>query len=369
MRATRPPAGGNREGAMWNPIERYRQRQARRRVMPRAVRARTGRTTKVGIGALIVIVTAAAILEWRGGGAGEAQLVAAVRAEAGDPIPLIVAGARAHRFVFLADVAGNALPKRFAVRVIEALAQDPGLDAVALPVDSDLQPVIDRYIDSDPEDASILLARPRALREWEGTGRDFLDVYRAVWRLNQELGADRRIRIFAIDMEGWPGEAGTSPAQQARLFVRRDSVMAANIGERLLERDPRSRVLFFVEALHVLKTGGAHIQTGGAGRVEGDWLAARLRAQNPGEVFSVLVDAQPGRIVAGEVASYRGTRFFETLRRGEGLPPYFGVRATDLFEAASRPVRTATSPGITIDIVPPDYRLHDVADVYVLLGS
>jgi hypothetical protein len=126
VRGARRQAGENRDGEMWNPIERYRQRQARRRVIPRTVRKGTGRTTKVGIGALLVIVTAAAILEWRGGGTSEAQLVAAVRAEAADPIALIVSGARAHRFVFLSDVAGSAPPKRFAVRVIEALAEDPG---------------------------------------------------------------------------------------------------------------------------------------------------------------------------------------------------------------------------------------------------
>jgi hypothetical protein len=354
---------------MWNPIESYRQRQARRRIMPHARGNRTGVTTKVALIVLALILLVAALLEWRGGGVADQQLVEAVRQRGANPVELVIGGARAHRFVFLGDVTGSALPKRFAVSALEALAQDPGLDAVALAIDSELQPIIDRYLDSNPEDASILLARPRALREWEGTGREYLDVYRTIWRLNRELGADRRIRIFAIDMAGWPAESGRSPAQLARLYGQRDSAMAANIEEQLLERDPRSRVFFFVDALNALKIGGAQIQTGGAGRVETEWLAARLRTQHPGEVFTVLLDVAPGRAVPADVAAYGGTRFYDALRRSDALPARFGVRQLDAFDDRVRPIRTVTGAGISADLYPQDYRLRDVADVYVLLGS
>lgn len=354
---------------MWNPIERYRQRQARRRVMPRPRRDRTGLTTRIALVVLALILLVAALLEWRGGGSADAEMVAAVRERLADPVELVVGGARAHRFIFLSDVAGSVVPKRFATTVLEALAQDPGLDAVALPIDLELQPFVDRYLDSNPEDASILLARPRMLRGWEGTDRAYLDIYRTIWRLNQQLGADRRIRIFAIDMIGWPGESGRSPAQLARLFGQRDSVMAATIDEILLERDPRARVLFFVEALQTLKIGGAQIQTGGAGRVESRWLAARLREESPGDVFSVLLDVPPARAIPADVAAYGGSRLYEPLRRGEGLPARFGVRHLDVFDHVIRPIRAASGPGISVDLYPQDYRLRDVVDVYVMLGS
>jgi hypothetical protein len=354
---------------MWNPIERFRQASARRRVGPVPRRDRTGTTTKIAIATVLAIVLIAALLDWRGRGTADVQLVASMRQAAQDPYTLITGGARAHRFVFLGDLPGAVVPKRFAATVIERLAADPGLDAVALPVDAELQPVIDRYLDSHPEDASILLARPRALREWEGTGRAYLDIYRTVWRLNQELGADRRIRIFAIDMVGWAGDPGRSPARLARDYAVRDSVMVARITEELLTRDQRARVLFFVDGLNALKTGGARVQTGGAGLVEGEWLAARLRRAHPGEVFTVLLDAPPGRVVGGEVAVYRGTRFYESLRRADDLPDRFGVRIDESLDGVIRPIRATSAPGITVDIVPQDYRLRDVADVYVLLGG
>lgn len=353
----------------WNPFERYRQRQARRRIMPRARRS-VGLTAKVAVVLLALIILAAALLDWRGGGGADAALIEHARAQQVDPVDMLVSGARAHRLVFLGDVPGAVAPKRFAVEVIDAIARGPGLDALALAIDADLQPTIDRYLDSNPEDASILLARPRALREWEGTGRTYLDIYRAIWRLNQELGADRRIRILAIDLAGWPFDDGRSPSQLARLYAQRDDHMAALIEERLLRRDPRARVLFFTDGLHALKRGGANIQTGGTGVVEAQWLAARMGQLHPGEVFSVLVDAPSGRPASADVATFRQTRLHDAISRADAVPPRFGLRLdADVIDGLIRPLRTTAGPGITVDITPPDYRLRDVADGYVYLGG
>jgi hypothetical protein len=354
----------------WNPIERYRQRQARRRIMPHAARGGMGLTAKVAIVLLALILLAAAVLEWRGGGGADAARVEHIRAEAVAPLDVVVPGARAHRFLFLGDVPGAAAPKRFATEAIEAIARGPGLDALALAVDIDMQPAIDRYLESDPEDASILLARPRALREWEGTGRAYLDVYRTIWRLNQELGADRRIRIFALDLAGWPLDDGHSPSQLARLYGQRDDHMAASIEERLLRRDPRARVLFFTDNLHALRSGGANIQTGGTGVVEARWLAARMGQLYPGEVYSVLVESPGGRASGTDLASFRETRLRDVIGRADGLPPRFGLRlGTETIDDLIRAVCVNTGPGVTVDLTPPDYRMRDVADAYVYLGG
>jgi hypothetical protein len=354
----------------WNPIDHYRKTQARRRIMPHAARSRMGLTAKVAIVLLVLILAAAAVLEWRGGSGADAALIEHARQEQADPVELVVAGARAHRLVFLADVAGAAAPKRFAVEAIEAIARGPGMDALALAVDADLQPVIDRYLDSNPEDASILMSRPRALREWDGAGRSYMEIYRTIWRLNQELGADRRIRIFAIDLAGWPFDDGRSPSQLARLFGQRDDHMAATIEERLLSRDQRARVVFFADALHTLKTGGANIQTGGTGVVEAQWLAGRMAQLYPGDVFSVLVDAPSGRPAGADVVVYRQTRLNDAIGRADGLPPRFGLRLhTPTLDDLIRPVHVTTGPGITADLTPASYRLRDVADAYVYLGG
>jgi hypothetical protein len=337
--------------------------------MPTTARAGLGLTSKVALALLALILVAAAILEWRGGGGADAALVEQIRAQQSDPIELVTAGARAHRLVFLGDVAGSTASKRFAIEVIDAIANGSGLDAVALAVDAELQPTIDRYLDSRPEDASILLARPRALREWDGAGRTYLDIYRTIWRLNDVLGADRRIRIFAIDLPGWPDESGRSPNQLARMFAQRDDHMAASIEERLLRREPGARVLFFIDALQTLKIGGANIQTGGTGVVQAEWLAGRMTQLRPGDIFTALLEA-PGARPATEVVRYQNTRLQEAVQRGAGLPPRFGVRLnTGAFDDLIRPVRTTSAPGVTADLFPQNYRLRDVADVYIHLGN
>src|SRR5690606_58128 len=114
-----------------------------------------------------------------------------------EPLDLIEAAARSHRLVFVSDIPTAVAPKQFAEQAIERIALGSGLDLVVLEVGSDEQPHIDRYLATTPEDPSILLSRPRAVREGDGSSRAFLDIYRTVWRINEQLGAARRIRIIA----------------------------------------------------------------------------------------------------------------------------------------------------------------------------
>jgi hypothetical protein len=355
---------------MRNPLDRLRQWQVRRRVTRHRISNRPALTPRLAVVALILIVTAALVLEWREGGRGaEAQTVEALRERAAEPLPMITGAARAHRLVFVADVSGAAAPKRFFADVLEAIARGPGIDAVALPVDADLQEHIDRYLESMPEDPAILLARPRALREWEGTGREFLEIYRRVHQLNQELGADRRIQVLAIDPEGWPPERALSPSQLARVFTEREARTRAILGERLLERNPRARILFFTDGLQALKQGGARIQTGGARHLETQWLAAALAAEHPGNVYSVLLDAPSPRAAPIHVAAYRGTTLQEAVRRARDVQGGFGVRLRDDVPTPTNAIRFTDSPGISVDLFPPNARLSDLADAYVYLGG
>jgi hypothetical protein len=354
---------------MKSPLESWRQRQARRKYMPRARTTKSGTVAKFSILALVAIVAAAALLEMRRGGGPEAELAEYARDNRLDPLDLVDVAARSRRLLFIADIHSAAAPKRFAAQAIERIAAGPGLDLLVLEVDADEQPFIDRYLATAPEDASILMSRPRAIREDDAASRTYLDIYRTVWRVNQELGAHRRIRIVAGDRPGWPPPRATSLHDAARLFGERDEHMVDAVHQRGLAREPGTRVLFFVGGLHALKQGGGRIQTGGTRPVDVQWLAARMAERYPQDVFSILVDASPMRAVTTEIATYRGTRTAEVMRRG-GISTGSGFRLDEAFDTFTRtPIRVVGTTGLDFSLEPRNTPLSRLADAYVYFGS
>jgi hypothetical protein len=335
--------------------------------MPEPRRRGSGTIAKVAIAALVVIVAAMAALQLRGGPSATTGFVADARASTATGVGIIEAAAGAHRLLFVADVPSASAPKELVASVIEKLAKGNGLDVVALEVDSDEQPYIDRYLSTPQEDASILMARPRLLHEDEGISRSYLEVYRAVRRMNDELGADRQIRIVALDLAGWPPATSESPSEAARRFGQRDSVMYSNITP-VLDADPKARVLFFVGGLHVLKAGTGIVQTGGTKTVEAVWLASRLARVYPQDVYSVLVDATPSRIPVTPVASFRGTAAGPVLRDA-GAKTGIGLITGESFDFSRHPVTVVEKPGIHFDLSPQDLTFRALADAYIYLGS
>lgn len=347
-------------------VDRWRKRLARRRYMPRAHRRGTGTTAKIAIVALITIIAVAAILELRGGDGDAREFLEYAASEAVPPLELLAAAARTHRIMLLADIAGSPSAKRFAAEAIDTIANGSGLDAVVLEVGSDQQQWIDLYLETRPENPSILLTRPALLHGAEGTERDYLEIYRTVWRLNEELGAARAIRIIAADLPEW-GTAVASPSQAATLFGQRDAYMVARVQERILSRNARARLLFFVDGLHILR-GEAQVQTGGTAPIRVEWLGSRLQ-DGIGEVYSALVDAPPTRNPAPSVASYRGTVLHELIRRQlPGAPDRFALRLRDAFDFARNPIRITTPPGLSFDLLPRDFRLREQVDAYIFLA-
>ena len=350
---------------MINPVEWWQHRQARRRYMPKARRTGPGTIAKVAIVALVVIVAVAALLEMRRGGGAEAALVEHARENRLEPLDLVAVAGRSRRLLFVADVAGAVQPKRFAAEAIERLATTSGLDLVVLDVDSDEQPYIDRYLATTPEDASILMGRPRIVKDAEGLGRDYLEIYRRVWKVNSELGAARRVRIVAADLPGWPPGRSVSPSEAAQLFGRRDAHMLETVMNRALARSPNARVFFFMDGLHVIRNGGARVQTGGTSPVETTWLAALLAERFPQDVYSILVDAQPARSVAPALAGYAGTQAADLLRRG-GLGNGFALRLGPAFPDVPRPaIRTKERTGVEFILEPRAGLMQELADAYI----
>lgn len=347
---------------IWNPIDSYQQRRARRRYMPRANTARTGTIAKVSMVALALILLVSVVIELSGGSAGPA-LAKHVRENGVAPLELIERAARGRRLVFLADVPGAPAPKQLAADAVERLGLGAGLDVVGLEVPASEQPYIDLYLNTPEENAGILLARPRAIREGEGSGNAFLEIYRRVRRVNDQLGADRRIRILALDGEDWPPQRALAPHELARLFGARDSAMQERV-QSVLTRLPRARMLLFVGGLQAMASGGANIQTGGTRTVRAQWLAARLRQRFPQDVYSILVDAAAGG-GRPRVAAYRGTAAGPLLE--EENAPTAAVTTRHGFDFTRQPIRTVGTPGVNFELDPRTFLLRDVADAYIYL--
>lgn len=352
---------------MLNPFDRLRQQRVRQRYMPRAQVRGSVTTTRFALVALACIVLAATVIELSGR-RGVGVLLDYAEAEAVGPLELVLEAARRHRLVFLGDVPGASAPKRLAAEVIDTLTKAYTLDAVVLDVDIEMQPWINRYLESDPEDASILLRNPRTLHDAEGTSSAYLAIYRRVWELNQSLGPDRRIRIIAADAPGWPPARPLSPAQTVAAFIHRDAHMHNTVRKRVLDRNAHARVLFFMDGLHVLK-GRARVQTGGTPPIVVTPLAQLLDQQFPGEVYSILVDATATRAVPAAVARFAGTRALPVLSdlrtgaSGLALPTGAGL------DFESDMLRFTRRPGIAFSLVPDDYRMANLVDAYVLLGK
>jgi hypothetical protein len=353
---------------MWNPVEKLQQWRARRRYVPRSPRHGAGTTAKLALVALVLIIVAAAVLEMRGGGAAERTLLPYATAAQVTPADLIATAGRRHRLLFLADIHGAAGPKVLAAEAVETLAGGSGLDALVVEIPADEQPYLDRYFLTAPEDASILLGRPRAVREASGVSRSYLELYRTVYRVNTELGADRAVRVIAADVPEWPPTRARSPNEAGAVYGSRDAFMAARVDSMLLALNARARVLFFVDGLHTLR-GGATLHSGGTGLVEITWLAERLAQRYPRDVYGILVDASVSRALAPALAAYRRTGAADVFRGGRGsLPRRFGLPVTSAFDAIGDPVHVTVTPGTTFGLQPGG-ELTALADGYVYLGN
>lgn len=346
---------------MWNTIKAL----THRKFTPRRRKfGRLGITGAFAVGALLVIVVAAWLVDRRGASAPDRRLVALAESSHEDPLDLLTRAARANRIVFLSDIHNATSPKRLAAHAVPRIAATSGLDAIAIEVGSDQQPYIDAYLDRSPEDASVLLSHPKTIGEPGSATRAFLDLYHAVWQLNEKLGADQRIRIVAADLPGWPLAAANVSGDAAGRMGKRDEQMQ-NVIENIIARIPNARILIFMSGLHGLKRGSVLVQSGGSEAVTVTPLAERLTQQTD-EVYTFLVDAPSSGLTTGELAPYVGTRVAEILARAN-VNKSFGATIGSEFDYLKQPIVEKKTPGIEYSILPRAYKLRDAADGYLYL--
>jgi hypothetical protein len=318
----------------------------------------------VALAVLAVIIVAALVLD--AGSTAELEPVQEALATQGrSPVDVVEAAGRVGQIVLLADIHGHGGPKRLAAQVIRVLAEGPGLDAVVLEVPSGEQPYIDTYINRTEEDATLLLARPAAVREQTGMAREYLEIYRMVWRMNQEVGAARRIRVIAADHPDWPPPEGASPQDVAERYAQRAPYMLQQMEDQLLGLMPDARVLVFVDGyLTLQRTHGRLSFAGGAGR-DIQWLGELLRERGGAAPRTVLVDAAASATAVHRLPQYHGTELHRPLRRA--VDRSTGMRIDDSFAVIRSPILESSAPGLRLEIVPRGYVLREVADSYIFL--
>lgn len=348
---------------IWRPVRHI----ARPRWRTSHKLGRLGVTGVAAIAALGVILIAGWILDQRGASAADQRLAALAKSAEADPLDLVTRAARANRIVFLADIHNSVATKEFAARAITAVAKSSGLDAVVLEVGRDQQPYIDLYFDRAPEDASVLLAHPRTIREPGAATRGYLEIYRAIWKLNEKLGPAERVRVIAADLPGWPQARPGSPAEAAREMGQRSRHMTDVVDQTVLSTIPTARIFVFMTGFNAMKSGSLMLQTGGTVPVSIKPFAHELAAATD-EVYSILVDAPLSGSSGREVAPYLGTRVTDVLRE-QGVRRRFAATITDEFDYLKQPLLEKKTPGMEFNIDPRDYRLRDVADAYINLGS
>ena len=337
----------------------------RRKLAPAPKYGRLGVTGVFAVVALVVIFIAGWLVDRRSATAADRRLADLARTADESPLSLVQRAARASRIVFLADIHNATSTKELAAQAIARIATSSGLDAVLIDVGADQQPYIDAYLDRTPEDASVLMAHPRTLGDPGSATRAYLDIYHTIWKLNEKLGADQRIRVVAADLPGWP-PATPSPTETARKMAARDAYMQKVLNEQVLASYPDSRVLVFMDGLHALKTGEIVVQTGGNAPVTVEPFAARL-ASTTSEVYSILVDAPAGGVTGRQLVSYDGTAVGKVLEQSNVKRRFAATVGID-FDYLRDPIIEKKSPGLEYSVQPRDYKLSDVADAYINLG-
>lgn len=328
---------------------------------------RLGVTGVFAVATLVVIFIAGWLLDLRGASAEDQRLGELVREAETSPEDHIVRAAQTSRIVLLSDIHNSALVKQFAANAVERIAAGSGLDAVVVEVSEDQQPYIDQYFDRTPEDASVLLSNPRTIREPGAATRAYLDLYHTIWKINERLGPDERIRVIAADLPGWSADGMRSPSESARAMGERPAHMEQVIQDKILRTIPSARILVFMTGFNTFKNGTLVLQTGGSTPVTVTPLA-RLLGASTDEAYSIVVDAPAIGTASREMVPFLGTRVSEVMQE-LGIRKRFGVSVTSEFDYLRDPLIDKKSPGIEFAIHPRDYTLRDVADGYINLGN
>ena len=209
--------------------------------------------------------------------------------------------------------------------------------------------------ESSPEDTTLLLESPRTLRAHWGASREYLAVYRAVWRWNRDHPA-RPIRILAADLRGWP-IAPLTENMAAGGFANRDEWMAQRfLG--FLKEHPGARVLVFMGGYHGLGAGGAEVTVGRSTARFDRWFSGWLRDGGV-RAYSIITDAR-------QAEGHGATRVFDELAARSAGRNY-AIALTEATDAVERPLHEVDLEGYRLAFWPDRFALREAVDAMIVL--
>jgi hypothetical protein len=271
------------------------------------------------------------------------------------PIEFLRAALRQHRIVFLGDIHPLAEPKLLVSELIRSQHVGQAIDLLALEVGSDQQEWVDRYLASQAEDTSILVAHPRTLRAHWGMSAEYLDIYRAVYRWNR-VHPEHQVHVLAADLLGWP-IAPLTPHMATGGFVNRDMWMAAAF-RKTLEQHPDWRILIFMGGYHGLKEVGGQVAIGRVHDRFDRWFSGYL-ADDGIKVYTILTDARQNN-------SQSATRVFDRL--ASDSTGNFAEPLDSTTDAVEEPLYDVEQDGFQLEFWPSRFPLRKAADAMLVLN-
>lgn len=286
-----------------------------------------------------------------------AQLLVPAPVTPREPVAFVREALAAHRVVFLGDIHPLAEPKQILLAVLQQRDAAHPVDVLALEVGNELQPIIDEYLASEPENPGLLRQHDRTLRAHWGASAEYLAIYRAVYRLNREPGA-RPIRIVAADARGWP-IAPLSSMMAAGGAVQREENMARAFGKLIRSLAPSARILVFMGGYHGLKTSGADIEVGTARAELEHWFAGLLAAEGI-PMYTILSDAR-------QDDASTATRLFVPLSRLQPDGNFIILLDADT-DDVREPLTDIREDGYALRFRPARFPIRSAADAMLVLN-
>ncbi|MBI5386404.1 MAG: hypothetical protein HZA90_17170 [Verrucomicrobia bacterium] len=227
--------------------------------------------------------------------------VSFLRREATDPQPFLLKALAAHRVVILGEVHHRPRYWEFNSALVRSPEFARSVGVIYLELPNNDQPLMDRFLSANRYDPEPVVETLRDMFEWGWPDQPMLDFCKAVWKVNQALPKEQRLRIVLVDMAR-PWKQIQEKADWREYEVDRDELMARNIASDLREHEAdRRHALFIVGYGHAMVN--LALANGQPVKSAGWFLCEKLGETN---VFSVFphspVSADLGGVTSGRIA-------------------------------------------------------------------